>query len=365
MYTVSIFGAGQIGQTVAKRLSTYDDYAVTLIDQAFSREDTALSYAMLTLDCQNQAALEAYFQQNKMDAVVSCLPFYCNARVATLCATYQCHYFDITEDEATVATIMDIANGSDNAFVPQCGLAPGMINILAHAMVNAFDTVDAIKMRVGALPQRPVNELKYALTWSIDGLINEYVAPCRQIIDGKIESRPSLDELESMTIKGQKYEAFNTSGGCGSVLDDLIGKVNTANYKTVRYPGHCEQMKSLLQGCDKKNEQVQLKQTLQMSLPRTQDDIVLMYVEVDGTLNGQHHQQYFEGVFLPESIETDLFTAIQLTTSAGVCSALDIVLADVDAYKGYITHDRIDIKTLAKNRFAQYFNLTRRGLWNV
>ena len=101
-------------------------------------------------------------------------------------------------------------------------------------------------MRVGALPQFPTNELKYNLTWSTDGLINEYCNPCEAIHDGKSIDVLPLEGLEHFSLDGVDYEAFNTSGGLGTLCETLEGQVRELNYKTVRYPGHRDLMAFLM-----------------------------------------------------------------------------------------------------------------------
>lgn len=133
------------------------------------------------------------------------------------------------------------------ALVPQCGLAPSFICVLGADMAARFDEVNTIKMRVGALPLYPTNALRYNVTWSVDGLINEYCNPCEIIFNGKSIQVPALEGLESVMIDGI---AFNTSGGLGTLADTLSGRVQDLSYKTLRYPGHAEIMKLLLQGLE-------------------------------------------------------------------------------------------------------------------
>ena len=100
-------------------------------------------------------------------------------------------------------------------------------------------------MRVGALPQFPTNALRYNLTWSTDGLINEYCNFCEVIHDGRRLEVLPLEGLEHFSLDGVRYEAFNTSGGLGTLCETLAGRVRTLNYKTVRYNGHRELMQFL------------------------------------------------------------------------------------------------------------------------
>ncbi len=131
--------------------------------------------------------------------------------------------------------------------MPQCGLAPGLIGIAAHELANRFTEIRDVKMRVGALPEFPTNALKYNLTWSVDGLINEYCQPCEAIRDNRTQWVQPLEGLEHFSLDGIEYEAFNTSGGLGTLCETLSGRVESLDYKSVRYPGHRDLMQFLLE----------------------------------------------------------------------------------------------------------------------
>src|SRR5213079_3198697 len=135
-------------------------------------------------------------------------------------------YFDLTEDVATSDAVAEIAEcaAEGQIFMPQCGLAPGFISIVANDLVDWFERIETVKMRVGALPQFPTGELKYNLTWSTDGLINEYCNPCEAIIDGDLRESLALEEIEAFSLDGVAYEAFNTSGGLGTLCETLSGR---------------------------------------------------------------------------------------------------------------------------------------------
>jgi saccharopine dehydrogenase-like NADP-dependent oxidoreductase len=170
--------------------------------------------------------------------------------------------------------------------MPQCGLAPGFIGIVAHHLAQGFDTLHEVKMRVGALPAFPTNALKYNLTWSVDGLINEYCHPCEAIRGGKnIEVLP-LEGLEHFSLDGTEYEAFNTSGGLGTLCETLAGRVQTLDYKSVRYPGHRDLMKMLLEELQLNQDTETLKAIMRKSIPSTMQDVVLVFVTVSGMRDG-------------------------------------------------------------------------------
>ena len=214
-------------------------------------------------------------RSHPVDAVISSLPYYCNVAVAEAARRAGIHYFDLTEDVEVTRAVRKIADGAAQAFVPQCGLAPGFISIAANELIGHFDELRTVKLRVGALPQHPNNVLKYSLTWSTEGLINEYGNPCEAIVDGRrIEAAP-LEGLEEIEIDGTLYEAFNTSGGLGSLAETYGARSQSMDYKTMRYPGHCEQMRLLMNDLKLNHDRGTLKRILENAVPQTLQDVVV------------------------------------------------------------------------------------------
>ena len=217
------------------------------------------------------------------EVVISASPFYLTAAIATAAKAVGAHYFDLTEDVSSTRTVKALAVDATTALVPQCGLAPGYISIVAHDLTREFDTLRDVQMRVGALPIYPTNALKYNLTWSTDGLINEYCNPCEAIIDGSLRETLALEEIEEFSLDGIGYEAFNTSGGLGTLCDTLAGQVENLNYKTVRYPGHRDIVKMLIRDLRLGQRRELLKDVLETAIPMTLQDVVLIFITVSGT----------------------------------------------------------------------------------
>ncbi len=234
------------------------------------------------------------------------------------------HYFDLTEDVATTRMVKELASDAPTAFVPQCGLAPGFISIVAHDIARRFDSLDTVRLRVGALPQFPSNALSYNLTWSTDGVINEYIERCEAIVDGQLREVPALEELEEFSLDGTRYEAFNTSGGLGTLCETLAGRVRNLNYKTIRYPGHCALMRVLLNDLQLRRRREVLKDILENALPSTLQDVVIVFVTVTGQRDGRHVQETFARSLYGRKVAGMDRTAIQVTTAAGICAMLDL-----------------------------------------
>ena len=228
-------------------------------------------------------ALQARLRAHPVDAVVSSLPYHCNPQVGAAAREAGAHYFDLTEDVEVTRQITRARRGASQAFVPQCGLAPGFISIAGGELIRHFDTLRSVRLRVGALPQHPHNVLKYSLTWSTEGLINEYGNPCEAMADGRlVEIRP-LEGLEEIEIDGTLYEAFNTSGGLGSLAQTCGAHCESMDYKTIRYPGHCAQMRLLMNDLKLNQDRATLKRILENAVPQTLQDVVIVYAAVTGS----------------------------------------------------------------------------------
>jgi saccharopine dehydrogenase-like NADP-dependent oxidoreductase len=293
------------------------------------------------------------------DAVVNALPYHLAITAAELALECGCHYFDLTEDVAATQAIKKMAVGAKTAFMPQCGLAPGFIGIVAHHLCQGFDTLVDVKMRVGALPAFPTNALKYNLTWSVDGLINEYCHPCEAIRGGKnIEVLP-LEGLEHFSLDGTEYEAFNTSGGLGTLCETLAGRVQTLDYKSVRYPGHQALMKMLLEELQLNQDTETLKAIMRKSIPSTMQDVVLVFVTVSGLRAGALVQEVFARKIFADRNESAPLSAIQITTAAGICAALDLFREGRLPQRGFIRQEQVALPEFLGNRFGSAYQQSR------
>jgi saccharopine dehydrogenase-like NADP-dependent oxidoreductase len=359
--SVLILGAGKIGSLITCLLAGCEDYDIYLGNLNFEAADKLIqslnlsNVTPLRMDAQNETQLVEALNKSGAHAIISSLPFYCNPLVADVAARAAVHYFDLTEDVAVTNHVKKVSQNKPNVFMPQCGLAPGFISIAAHAVMERFEEIHTVKMRVGALPVNPNNALKYSLTWSTDGLINEYGNLCYGIKDRELTTLHPLEGYETITLDGVLYEAFNTSGGLGTLADTYAGKVQTMNYKTLRYPGHCEQIKLLMEDLNLNQDRDTLKRILENAIPKTLQDVVLIYVAVNGLKEGDFFEETYVKKVYPEEINNKLWSSIQITTAAGVCSVFDIIMQNSSAYHGFVTQESIQLDSVVNNRFGKYF----------
>ena len=268
------------------------------------------------------------------------------------------HYFDLTEDVDVTRAVRRVAHGAAQAFVPQCGLAPGFISIAANELIQHFDEWRTVKLRVGALPQHPNNVLKYSLTWSTEGLINEYGNPCEAVVAGRrVESAP-LEGLEEIEIDGTLYEAFNTSGGLGSLAETYGSRVEWMDYKTMRYPGHCAQMRLLMNDLKLNQDRATLKRILENAVPQTLQDVVVIYAAVTGKQGGELREENYVNKVYPQIIAGRLWSAIQVTTAAGITAVVDLVLGHAKDFQGFVRQEQFSLPAVLGNRFGQRYAQT-------
>lgn len=233
---------------------------------------------------------------------VSCVPYFFNLGLTKAAIATRTHFCDLGGSNTVVDRQIGLKAAAQRAgvsVVPDCGLAPGMVSILAADGFLRLDRTEAIHLRVGGLPRRPKPPLNYGLVFSPNGLINEYVEPCLVIKNRKMAFAEPLADLEGIEFPKPfgRLEAFNTSGGTSRLPLTFAGKVRTLDYKTIRYPGHCALVRLLyelgltsLKPVDVDGRQVVprhlLIQRLEAVLPAEVDDVVLLRVVVKGVRKG-------------------------------------------------------------------------------
>jgi len=353
---IVVVGAGKIGSTIALMLAETGDYRVVLADRDPARLAAAERYGNVgtaTVDIGDRRALQALLAGRF--AVLSAAPFHLTTAIAEAAAAANVHYLDLTEDVASTKRVKELARKAKTAFIPQCGLAPGFISIVAHDLASRFERLDTVRLRVGALPQYPSNALNYNLTWSTDGIINEYIEPCEAIVDGRLAQVPAMEEREEFSLDGVTYEAFNTSGGLGTLCETLAGKVRTLNYRTIRYPGHAAIMKMLLNDLNLRNRRDLLKDILEQALPATAQDVVIVFVTVSGIKDGRLMQETYAHKIYSGFVAGRPRSAIQITTAAGICAVLDLLAAGRLPQKGFVRQEEIALADFLANRFGRRY----------
>jgi len=361
MQNILVIGLGKVGCLVGVMLSK--NFSVTGLDQQDPHYPYALPFDALKGDVKNDELLNSLLEKN--DAVVSCLPYFLNKRIAEMAYRHKCHYFDLTEDVPTTAEIMELAKTADSVMAPQCGLAPGYIGIVGAHLTHEFDSLRDIELRVGALPRFPNGLLAYSFNWSSCGVINEYLNDAEVIHNGVKKNVPSLEGFEYINIEGQEFEAFTTSGGLGTMCDTFEGKVDTLNYKTIRYPGHGKLMRFLMYELIMKNDIDNLERILSNAKPPVDDDVVYVYAVVEGWKKEKISRKEYYRAFYPIEIDGIWWRAISWTTAGAIVAVIEMVAQGTLPQKGFIKQEEIPFDAFIKTQTGSLYLQNAKGLHEV
>jgi len=358
MTNVLLLGAGTIGRMIAMLLVRSSDYVVRVGDsdvEALRRLQLKLGVETVLLDASDEEQLKSAMAGTQ--AVLSALTFSLNPAIAKVALAQGISYFDLTEDVATTAAVRALGASAKpgQIFMPQCGLAPGFVGIVANHLAQKFDSVDSLLLRVGALPEFPTNSLKYNLTWSTDGLINEYCNPCDIIRESQRQESWALEGLEHLSIDGVEYEAFSTSGGLGTLCETYEGRLRELNYKTVRYIGHRDRMLFLLDELRLRERRPLLKEILENALPRTLQDVVVVFCTATGKRDGQMVQLWDARKVYHQTHGDEVWSAIQITTAAAICAVVDLHFKGSLPNAGFVRQEQVIFEDFLANRFGQNY----------
>lgn len=257
--TFAILGAGMQGTCAAYDLAKFADPEVIIMGDMDPDQSQVNADRVNTLvgrkicqakqvDALDPESLGKFL--NPADVVLSCVPYWMHPRVAAVAVRSKTHMVDMGGDtNVTWETLKvdDLARQEGVTIVPDTGLAPGLVNNLACYFMESLDETEAVKMYCGGLPQNPKPPFNYKLVFNIEGLVTEYMHMSDIIRDGKLAQVETLSELETLHIDGLgQMEAFHTSGGASTAPYTFEGKLNSYEYKTIRFPGHCEKMRVFL-----------------------------------------------------------------------------------------------------------------------
>jgi len=344
MEKLLILGLGKVGSLVGTLL--HSRFKVTGVDKQRPYYHFDLPFEVVEADITDEDKLSELLSRH--DTVISALPYFLNTSVAKIAHALGKHYFDLTEDVETTKYIRKLSETSKGVMVPQCGLAPGFIGIIGAHLTKSFSKLRDIELRVGALPKYPNGLLAYSFTWSPQGVINEYINDAEAIQNGVRKMVPSLDGMEYINIGGKEFEAFTTSGGLGTMCETYEGKVDTLNYKSIRYPGHGKLMKFLIQELILKDDKALLSSILENAKPPVKEDVVYIYAVVEGWEGDRLFRNEFYNSYSPIELHGREWRAISWTTAASVGAVVEMVADGLLPNKGFIKQEDISYETFMK-----------------
>ena len=254
--TFAVLGSGMQGTAAAYDLAKFaDPEKVVVGDVSIAQAKTCADRVnrLVGRDVCEAVQVDALDQDSlidfldKADIVLSCLPYWMNPYVARGAVETLTDMVDLggnTEITRSILALNDEAKEAGISLVPDCGLAPGLVNNIGSYLIDQFEKAESVKLYCGVLPQNPQPPFNYKLTFNVEGLVNEYDFESVVLRDGKIVLVDTLDELEEIYVdQVGVMEAFTTSGGTSTAPLTFQGKIDNYEYKTIRYPGHCELMR--------------------------------------------------------------------------------------------------------------------------
>lgn len=305
---VLVLGSGMMGQAIAYDLAKLSKFqTITLTDKDKKTIKNAEEFLknkkiiFENLDLNKSKEIPKYFKNN--DIVISAVPYFFNYILTKTAIETKTHFLDLGGNNKIVEKQRNLYNSAKKnnvTVIPDCGLAPGLVSVITKDIVETLDKIEYVKIRVGGLPLKPRPPFNYQIVFSLNGLINEYVEDAIVLDNGNIITKKSMNEVEDIYFPKPfgKLEAFLTSGGCSTLPYNYKDKIDYLDYKTIRYPGHCEKFRLLLDlglGDEKPikiGEQAISPRTILISLlekiiPSTGKDVVLCKVLGRGKKNNK------------------------------------------------------------------------------
>jgi saccharopine dehydrogenase-like NADP-dependent oxidoreductase len=350
MQRVAVLGLGKVGALAAELLDAAG-FQVVACDRTPPVVPLKLEFA--PLDAGDGEALAAVLR--RVDGVLSCLPYSVNAGVARAAHALGRHYFDLTEDVPTTKMIEALAATGSAVMAPQCGLAPGLVGIVAASQISGFDDCRSCRMRVGALPRYPTGRMGYAFNWSPEGVVNEYLNDCEVIEDGVRKQVSPMEWLETLYIDGVKLEAFTTSGGLGTMCDTYLGRVANLDYKTIRYPGHADLMNFFFHELLMRERRADAGAILVHAKPPVAEDIVYVHIASEGMRHGRLQRQEFVRAYRPRTLLGHQRTSIAWTTAASAASVVELVRDGTLPARGFLRQEDVPMAAWMATQSGRLF----------
>lgn len=350
-----ILGSGLMGSALAFDLARSKNVEkVTLADADLLRaEQTAHkigSPTVVPMDLDVTMIDNVVDAMKRHDCVIGAVSYRYNSILTKAAIVAGVHFCDLGGNDEVVRHQLSLdaeARKANVLIVPNCGLAPGMANVLAARGAEFFDSLDSVKLRVGGLPQHPRPPFNYQLVFSVEGLINEYSGTSTVIRNGKVTQVDTLTEIETVAFPEPPgtLEAFHTSGGSSLLPAMFEGKVHQLDYKTLRYPGHCEKFKALLDLGFASNEPITIGSNLLTAkefffelLKRKLDsggkDLVVLRIRISGRRGGRLQALTFELIDFYDEI--DNITAMMRTTSFPTSIIAQLIVKGIITARGVV-----------------------------
>ncbi|MCP3969728.1 MAG: hypothetical protein GY717_05325 [Rhodobacteraceae bacterium] len=349
---IVVVGAGRAGEAILHLLAGDERFQPLAIDIDYDRVRAMREAGIDAEQISGANAAQMTPVLKGAAAVICAAPPGVTVPLARSAIEAGCHYVDMCEDLTAQETVIAEAGGAGRGFAPGCGLAPGLVTLLVDAMIREAPDGADITAFVGVLPAERTNRLGYGNLWGVDGLMAEYTNACLSLQAGKIVSQPPLHALETLEIGGETFEAFTTSGSLEDLVRHYAGTIRGLEFKTLRYPGHLDYIRFLLDDLGLSGRHYMLRNLLLNGLPEIERDRAVVHI-VDRNPDAMRRQtRHFEA----EAIEDGKYrSAVSSVGAAHVCAVTDVLVHGLAPRNGALHHTDLTLEVLAQSRYASVF----------
>lgn len=349
-HRILVHGAGRVALAIANTLAADPRFDIALAGpEPDLRQPAALRHPSVRRGAHSlHATPEA--ELSALSAIIMAGDVWAGtADTAAIARRLGCHYLDISENPETCTEIAALAQGAAGSFAPGCGLAPGYVTALAAETMRRAGPGARVAVHVGVLPARRINRLGYGNLLGVDGLMVEYFRPCLAIRQGRQVTLPPLSEVESVTLAGETFESFTTAGSLDALVRAPGVAVESLVFKTLRYPGHLDYMRFLIDDLGLAQRRHQLRSLLLNGLPLIEEDRVLIALDVRRR-NGARER--FEQIITARPGPGDSWCSAGVTaTAAHVCAMADLLCHGALARRGFLSQAEVAPHLLAQSPF--------------
>jgi saccharopine dehydrogenase-like NADP-dependent oxidoreductase len=351
---IVVVGGWRSGEAIADLLADDERYETLVCETDYDR----LRFLRDAGHCVMQVGGTDTRQMEKLLREADCVicadtPSVAASLAKTACMT-DCHYIDMSENTKAIA---DIVSGhadpakTGQCFVPGCGLAPGLVSVLVDDMIRDAPHEAEVTAFVGVLPaDQSINRLGYGNLWGIDGLMEEYTNPCQILQQGEIVSADPLEGLEEVAVDGERFEAFLTSGSLEDLIRHYQGNARSLVFKTLRYPGHLDLVRFLLDDLKLSSRLYMFRNLLMNGLPRIEQDRIVIHI-VDRNASGPKQlTRLFYSIALRDGRQR---SAVAAVSAQHVCAVADILLQGLAPASGLLLHTDLTLDVLGKSRYGK------------
>lgn len=354
---ILIYGAGRMAETIATTLAADGRFEAVLVAPDPDGAANAPLPGVRRLAAPGSTEMGQLFAG--MAAVIMAGEAWAGAAdIARLARRWGCHYLDVTENPASARAIAAIADGAAQGFAPGCGLAPGYVTALVAGHLATLGPEGRLTAHVGVLPARRTNRLGYGNIWGVDGLLVEYTQPCLAIRGGQRVALPPLTEAGTLTLNGETFETFTTAGSLDALVEGAAGQVGELVFKTLRYPGHLDYIRLLIDDLGLSANRHLLRTLLMNGLPRIEDDRVLIAIEVQAR-PGAPVRRFEQALHARRDSEGRWHSAGLAATAAHVCAVADLLCHGRVAQRGFLPQGSLALPLLRQSPFFAWLDTDR------